>query len=65
VQVHRNHKEKEMAKVTITGLGTRKDAKDYKKTNPIYVPKASPSPVKSYMKTATESQDKKYNEIQM
>ena len=54
-----------MAKVTITGLGTRKDAKDYKKTNPIYVPKASPSPVKSYMKTATESQDKKYNEIQM
>lgn len=54
-----------MAKVTITGLGTRKTAKDYGKVTSLHKPTASPGPAKAYVKPPTVAQDKKYNEIQM
>jgi hypothetical protein len=54
-----------MPKVTITGLGTRKSAKDYGKVTPIHKPGASPAPAKAYVKPPTVAQDKKYNELQM
>jgi len=54
-----------MAKVTITGLATRKNARDYGKVTPIHKPAASPGPAKAYVKPPTVAQDKKYNEVQM
>ena len=55
-----------MAKVTITGLKMRKDAKDHKSVTPLHKPKSKPGVGNfSYSKTSTPAQDKKYNTIQM
>ena len=54
-----------MAKVTITGLGTRKIAKDHSKVAPLYKPAASPAPAAAYMKKPTVAADKAYNSKQM
>jgi hypothetical protein len=54
-----------MAKVEITGLAQRKDAKDHKKVTPLYKPAASPGPADAYLKPPTVAQDKAYNSKQM
>ena len=65
-----------MAKVTITGLSTRKVAKDHKKVSPLHKPasKTKPAAVSvqkpglggfSYSKTSTSAQDKAYNSKNM
>jgi len=41
-----------MAKVTITGLATRKVAKDYKKVAPQHKPGSKPAPADAYVKSA-------------
>ena len=54
-----------MAKVTITGLDTRKDAKDYSSVSPIHKPGTKGIPAQSIMTNATPSQDKVLNAKQM
>lgn len=54
-----------MAKVTITNIGTRTDAKDHKKVTPLYKPEASPGPADAYLKPPTVAQDKAYNSKDM
>jgi hypothetical protein len=64
-QYLREIRENKMAKVEITGLATRKTAKDYGKVTPLHKPAASSGPAKAYAMPPTVAQDKKYNEVQM
>jgi len=54
-----------MAKVTISGLKKRTDAKDYKAVDPQHKPGTKGGPAKAYMKAPTVAQDKAYNTKQM
>lgn len=54
-----------MAKVTISGLKKRTDAKDYKAVAPIHKPGTKGGPAKAYEKPPMVAQDKAYNSKQM
>jgi len=54
-----------MAKVTITNLNSRNNAKDHSSISPFHKPGSKPGPAQAYVKKPTNSMDKAYNSKQM